>query len=93
MHSCLLPLLLLFNSYEEPSSSKSRSIQCEICHKSKLKSRSQEYKYSRKKLRNLKTNRNNESNTQKEYQGRQQTRRLHNQEKRIVQELNYTRCK
>ena len=33
------------------------------------------------KLRNLKTSKNNERNTQKECQGRQQTRKLQNQEK------------
>ena len=40
---------------------------------------SQEKKYSKIKLRNLKTSKNNERNTQKECQGRQ-TKRLQNQE-------------
>ena len=87
MYSFLLPLLLLFSSYAEPSSSKSRSIQCEIRHKSKLNSRCQENKYSKTKLRNIKTRKNNERNTQKECQGRQQTRRLQNQEKEMFKDL------
>jgi len=80
MHFFLLPLLLLFNSYVELSSSKSRSVQCEICHKSKLNSRSQEKKYSKTKLGNFKDKQKNERNTQKECQGRQ-TKRLQNKEK------------